>query len=318
MAILVTGAAGFIGFHLCKELLKNGVSVVGYDSVNDYYDPSLKEARLKILAKSENFTFYRSDLCDFNALKKVFEKHAVQKVCNLAAQAGVRYSLINPFAYQKSNLEGFLNIIELSKRAEVKNFVYASSSSVYGNNKKLPFSVKDNVDHPISLYAASKKANELIAHTYSHLFQLPTTGLRFFTVYGPYGRPDMALFIFTRKILAGEPIDVYNNGNMRRDFTYIDDIINGIMAALDTPSDYEIFNLGNHRSENLMDFIRLIEKNLGRQAKINFAPIQPGDVPETFADIDHARKKLGFNPSTGIEQGIKRFIDWYKDYYNIN
>lgn len=318
MAILVTGAAGFIGFHLCKELLKNGVSVVGYDSVNDYYDPSLKEARLKILAKSENFTFYRSDLCDFNALEKVFEKHAVQKVCNLAAQAGVRYSLINPFAYQKSNLEGFLNIIELSKRAEVKNFVYASSSSVYGNNKKLPFSVKDNVDHPISLYAASKKANELIAHTYSHLFQLPTTGLRFFTVYGPYGRPDMALFIFTKKILAGEPIDVYNNGNMRRDFTYIDDIINGIIAALDIPSDYEIFNLGNHRSENLMDFIRLIEKNLGRQAKINFAPIQPGDVPETFADIDHARKKLGFNPSTGIELGIKRFIDWYKDYYNIN
>jgi len=318
MAILVTGAAGFIGFHLCKELLKNGVSVVGYDSVNDYYDPSLKEARLKILAKSENFTFYRSDLCDFDALEKVFEKHAVKKVCNLAAQAGVRYSLINPFAYQKSNLEGFLNIIELSKRAEVKNFVYASSSSVYGNNKKLPFSVEDNVDHPISLYAASKKANELIAHTYSHLFQLPTTGLRFFTVYGPYGRPDMALFIFTRKILAGEPIDVYNNGNMRRDFTYIDDIINGIIAALDTPSDYEIFNLGNHRSENLMDFIRLIEKNLDRQAKINFAPIQPGDVPETFADIDHARKKLGFNPSTGIEQGIKRFIDWYKDYYNIN
>ena len=318
MSILVSGAAGFIGFHLCNKLLKNGVSIVGYDSVNDYYDPSLKEARLKLLKKSENFTFYRNDLCEFNALENVFENHDIEKVCNLAAQAGVRYSLINPFAYQKSNLEGFLNIIELSKRAKVSNFVYASSSSVYGNNQKLPFSIDDNVDHPISLYAASKKSNELIAHTYSHLFKMPTTGLRFFTVYGPYGRPDMALFIFTKKILAGEPIDVYNNGNMRRDFTYVDDIVNGIIAALNTPSDYEIFNLGNHRSEDLMDFIRLIEKNIGKPAKINLMPIQPGDVPETFADIEHSREKLGFDPSTGIELGIKLFVDWYKDYYHIN
>lgn len=318
MSILVTGAAGFIGFHLSKKLLDNGKSVVGYDSVNDYYDPSLKEARLKILEKSERFTLYRNDLCDFKALEAVFETHNIQKVCNLAAQAGVRYSLINPFAYQKSNLEGFLNIIELSKRAQVSNFVYASSSSVYGNNKKLPFSVDDNVDHPISLYAASKKSNELIAHTYSHLFKMPTTGLRFFTVYGPYGRPDMALYIFTKKILAGEAIDVYNNGKMRRDFTYVDDIVDGIIAALNIPSDYEVFNLGNHRSEDLMDFIRLIEKRLGRQAKINLMPIQPGDVPETFADIDHSRKILGFNPTTGIELGIERFIDWYKDYYHIN
>ncbi|MGC9363463.1 MAG: NAD-dependent epimerase [Fidelibacterota bacterium] len=318
MSILVSGAAGFIGFHLSRKLLSHGFTIIGYDSVNDYYDPSLKEARLKLLEKFDNFVFYRDDLCNFSALEKVFKNHPVDKVCHLAAQAGVRYSLTNPFAYQKSNLEGFLNIIELAKRFQVRNFVYASSSSVYGNNRKLPFSVSDNVDHPISLYAATKKANELIAHTYSHLYHLPTTGLRFFTVYGPYGRPDMALFLFTQKILAGQAIDVYNNGNMRRDFTYIDDIVNGIIAALDTPSDYEIFNLGNHRSENLMDFIRLIENNLGKKANINYMPLQPGDVPETFADIEHARSILGFQPSTDIATGIKRFIDWYKDYYKIN
>lgn len=317
MSILVTGAAGFIGFHLCKKLLGNGASVIGYDNVNDYYDPSLKEARLKILQESKQFTFYRADLCDLKTLETVFINHNIERVCNLAAQAGVRYSLINPFAYQKSNLEGFLNILELSKRHNVENFVYASSSSVYGNNKKLPFSVTDNVDHPISLYAASKKANELIAHTYSHLYNLPTTGLRFFTVYGPYGRPDMALFIFTKKILAGEPIDVFNNGNMRRDFTYVDDIVTGIIASLNTISVYEIFNLGNHRSENLMDFIHLIEENLGKKAVINFRPIQPGDVPETFADIDHTRQILGFSPVTEIKEGIKKFIDWYRDYYMI-
>ncbi|MBU4444973.1 NAD-dependent epimerase/dehydratase family protein [bacterium] len=315
MSILVTGSAGFIGFHLSKKLLEDGIEVIGYDSVNNYYDPTLKEARLKILQEFDYFTFYRKNLCDFDALEIVFKNHSIKKVCNLAAQAGVRYSLINPFAYQKSNIEGFLNIIELSKRAKVENFVYASSSSVYGNNKKLPFSVSDNVDHPISLYAASKKANELIAHTYSHLYELPTTGLRFFTVYGPYGRPDMALFIFTKKILAGEPIEVYNHGNMKRDFTYIDDIISGVISALNHPFDYEVFNLGNHRSENLMDFIGLIEENLGKKAEINFLPIQPGDVPETFADIDHARKKLGFEPTTTIEVGIKRFVDWYKNYY---
>ncbi|MCK4715641.1 MAG: NAD-dependent epimerase/dehydratase family protein [Candidatus Marinimicrobia bacterium] len=315
MSILVTGSAGFIGFHLSKKLLEDGIEVIGYDSVNNYYDPTLKEARLKILQEFDYFTFYRKNLCDFDALEIVFKNHSIKKVCNLAAQAGVRYSLINPFAYQKSNIEGFLNIIELSKRAKVENFVYASSSSVYGNNKKLPFSISDNVDHPISLYAASKKANELIAHTYSHLYELPTTGLRFFTVYGPYGRPDMALFIFTKKILADEPIEVYNHGDMKRDFTYIDDIINGVISALNHPFDYEVFNLGNHRSENLMDFIGLIEENLGKKAEINFLPIQPGDVPESFADIDHAREKLGFEPTTTIEAGIKRFVDWYKNYY---
>ena len=315
MSILVTGSAGFIGFHLSKKLLEDGVEVIGYDSVNNYYDPTLKEARLKILQKFNNFTFYRKNLCDFDALELVFKNHSIKKVCNLAAQAGVRYSIINPFAYQKSNMEGFLNIIELSKRAKIENFVYASSSSVYGKNKKLPFSISDNVDHPISLYAASKKANELIAHTYSHLYELPTTGLRFFTVYGPYGRPDMALFIFTKKILAGNPIEVYNHGNMKRDFTYIDDIVNGVISALNHQFDYEVFNLGNHRSENLMDFIGLIEKNLHKKAEINFQPIQPGDVPETFADIDHAREKLGFEPTTTIEAGIKRFVDWYKNYY---
>lgn len=315
MAILVTGSAGFIGFHLSKKLLEDGIEVIGYDNVNNYYDPTLKEARLKILQEFDYFTFYRKNLCDFGALEIVFKNHSIKKVCNLAAQAGVRYSLTNPFAYQKSNIEGFLNIIELSKRAKIENFVYASSSSVYGNNKKLPFSTSDNVDHPISLYAASKKANELIAHTYSHLYELPTTGLRFFTVYGPYGRPDMALFIFTKKILAGDPIEVYNHGNMKRDFTYIDDIVSGVISALNHPFDYEIFNLGNHRSENLMDFIGLIEENLGKKAEINFLPIQPGDVPETFADIDHAREKLGFEPTTTVEMGIKRFVDWYKNYY---
>lgn len=318
MSILVSGAAGFIGFHLSRKLLENGFAVIGYDNVNDYYDPSLKEARLKLLEKFENFTFYRNDLCNFSALEKVFKNHPIEKVCHLAAQAGVRYSLTNPFAYQKSNLEGFLNIIELAKRFQVRNFVYASSSSVYGNNRKLPFSVKDNVDHPISLYAATKKANELIAHTYSHLYRLPTTGLRFFTVYGPFGRPDMALFLFTQKITTGKAIDVYNKGNMRRDFTYIDDIVNGIIAALETISQYEIFNLGNHRSENLMDFIRLIEHYLGKKAIINYLPIQPGDVPETFADIEHARAILGFQPTTDIATGIKRFIDWYKAYFQIN
>jgi len=315
MTILVTGSAGFIGFHLSKKLLEDGIEVIGYDNVNNYYDPTLKEARLKILQEFNNFTFYRKNLCDFDALEIVFKNHSIKKVCNLAAQAGVRYSLTNPFVYQKSNIEGFLNIIELSKRAKIENFVYASSSSVYGNNKKLPFSISDNVDHPISLYAASKKANELIAHTYSHLYELPTTGLRFFTVYGPYGRPDMALFIFTKKILASKPIEVYNHGNMKRDFTYVDDIVSGVVSALNHPFDYEVFNLGNHRSENLMDFIGLIEENLGKKAKINFLPIQPGDVPETFADIDHAREKLGFVPTTTVEMGIKRFVDWYKNYY---
>jgi len=317
MAILVTGSAGFIGFHLARKLLEEGLEVVGYDIVNDYYDPSQKEARLKILADFSNFQFYRADLCDFEALAEVFRKNDIAKIIHLAAQAGVRYSLTNPFAYQKSNLEGFLNIIESAKRAGVSNFIYASSSSVYGNNRQLPFSVSDNVDHPISLYAATKKANELIAHTYAHLYKLPCTGMRFFTVYGPYGRPDMALFIFTKNILEGKPIDVYNFGNMKRDFTYIDDIIAGLQASLAKPFAYEVFNLGNHRSENLMDFIHLIEEYSGRKAQINYLPIQPGDVPETYADIADTTAKLGYQPTTNIREGIKLFLDWYFEYYHI-
>jgi len=317
VSILVTGSAGFIGFHLAHRLLQEGIEVVGYDNVNDYYDPSLKEARLRILNDFDKFKFYRADLCDFATLQKVFSDQTIEKVVHLAAQAGVRYSLINPFAYQKSNLEGFLNIIELSKRAKVKNFIYASSSSVYGNNRHLPFSVQDNVDRPISLYAATKKSNELIAHVYAHLYQLPCTGLRFFTVYGPFGRPDMALFIFTKNILEGKPIDVYNFGQMKRDFTYIDDIVAGLRSAIDKPFPYEIFNLGNHRSENLMDFIHLIEEYSGRKAQINFQPIQPGDVPETYADISTATEKLGFVPRTQIREGIKLFLDWYFEYYHI-
>ena len=317
MSILVTGSAGFIGFHLAHRLLQEGIEVVGYDNVNDYYDPSLKEARLRILNDFDKFKFYRADLCDFATLQKVFSDQTIEKVVHLAAQAGVRYSLINPFAYQKSNLEGFLNIIELSKCAKVKNFIYASSSSVYGNNRHLPFSVQDNVDRPISLYAATKKSNELIAHVYAHLYQLPCTGLRFFTVYGPFGRPDMALFIFTKNILEGKPIDVYNFGQMKRDFTYIDDIVAGLRSAIDKPFPYEIFNLGNHRSENLMDFIHLIEEYSGRKAQINFRPIQPGDVPETYADISTATEKLGFVPRTQIREGIKLFLDWYFEYYHI-
>ncbi len=315
MAILVTGSAGFIGFHLSKKLLEQGHSVIGLDNVNDYYSVDLKNDRLKYLKNFDNFNFYKKDLCDLDSLISIFKKNNISKVVNLAAQAGVRYSITNPFAYQKSNLEGFLNIIETSKNYKVENFLYASSSSVYGNNKDLPFSTTDNVDHPISLYAATKKANELIAHTYSHLFELPCSGFRFFTVYGPYGRPDMALFIFTKKIMAGETIEVYNFGNMKRDFTYVDDIVSGLISSLDKPLKYEIFNLGNHKSENLMDFINLIEKNLGKKAKINLMPIQPGDVPETYADIQDASEKLGYFPTTDIKVGIKNFIEWYKEYY---
>ncbi len=317
MTTMVTGAAGFIGFHLARQLLTAGEEVIGLDNVNDYYDPQLKRARLKLLSNYDQFTFFEKDLVDLAALEQIFARHTIHKVCHLAAQAGVRYSLVNPFAYQKANLEGFLNIIESAKRAQVSNFVYASSSSVYGNNKNLPFSVNDNVDYPISLYAATKKADELIAHTYAHLYDLPCTGLRFFTVYGPYGRPDMALFIFTKNILENKSIDVYNYGKMKRDFTYIDDIVQGVISALKKPFPYKIFNLGNHRSENLMDFIRLIEQELGRKAQINLMPIQPGDVPETYADISAANELLDFFPKTNIRTGVKKFIDWYKAYYHI-
>jgi UDP-glucuronate 4-epimerase len=276
---------------------------------------SLKEARLALLQEHGGFTFHRIDLADQSALTEVFSEHAVEIVCHMAAQAGVRYSLVNPFAYQKSNIEGFLYLIHLAKEHKVRNFVYASSSSVYGKNEKVPFSVRDNVDHPISLYAATKKANELVAHTYSHLFGLPCTGLRFFTVYGPWGRPDMALFLFTRAILRGEPIKVYNHGRMRRDFTYIDDIVQGVLASLGRPVPYAIYNLGNSRAEDLLDFIACIEKTLGKRAEKLLLPLQPGDVVETCADISESTRDLGFQPTTRIEEGIERFIAWYRSYY---
>jgi len=312
--ILVTGNAGFIGFHLTKRLLDEGMEVAGIDSVNNYYDPSLKEKRLNILNKYKNFHFHRIDLCDYDECAKVFEEYKPKKVCHLAAQAGVRYSLTHPSAYQKSNNEGFLNIIELARHNNgIENFVYASSSSVYGANKKLPFSESDPVDQPISLYAATKRSNELTAHCYSHLFSLPTSGLRFFTVYGPWGRPDMALFLFTKSILEGRPIDVFNNGDMKRNFTYIDDVVEGIVRVLNNPKPYELYNIGNNRAEQLLDFISVIEKCLDKKAVLNFLPMQPGDVPATVADISKIGA-LGFEPKTDIGKGIKQFVDWYLEF----
>jgi UDP-glucuronate 4-epimerase len=315
MSILVTGAAGFIGFHVSQALLDRGDDVVGTDNVNDYYDQALKRSRLAILAKRPGFTLYEYDLCDLARMAPLFEKHKITRICHLAAQAGVRYSITNPFVYQKSNSEGFLNIIELARQNNVENFVYASSSSVYGGNTKLPFSEADRCDNPVSLYAATKRANELVANCYSHLYRLPCSGLRFFTVYGPWGRPDMALFLFTRSILEGRAIDVYNNGNMRRNFTYIDDIVKGVLIALDTIIPCEIYNIGNNRAESLMDFIAAIEHSLGKKAKKNFLPMQPGDVPETIADIEKLRL-LGYEPSTNIDIGIPRFVEWYQKYYS--
>ena len=313
---LITGSAGFIGFHTSLQLLKAGHQVIGIDNLNDYYDPQLKKARLEQL-QNYHFTFYPHDLVDYEKLETVFQTHEVEIVCNLAAQAGVRYSITHPFAYQKSNMEGFLNMLELARQHRVSNFVYASSSSVYGKNKKLPFSVEDRVDHPISLYAATKKANELFAHSYSHLYGLPTTGLRFFTVYGPWGRPDMALFLFTKAILAGEPINVFNHGKMKRDFTYIDDIVKGVLACLDHPQPYEVLNIGNHRSEDLEHFIDVIETCLGKQAKRHYLPMQAGDVAETYADIDRIQELYGFEPTVSIAEGIPRFIEWYREYYQV-
>jgi len=310
-SILVTGAAGFIGYHTCRSLLERGDLVIGLDNLNDYYDVALKQERLKQLEPYGNFTFVKVDLTDFEGLEAVFQKYQIDVVCNLAAQVGVRNSIIDPFAYQKSNIEGFLNIIELSKRHNIDNFVYASSSSVYGNNKKVPFSESDSVDNPISIYAATKKAGELIAHSYSHLFKLNCTGLRFFTVYGPWGRPDMALFKFTRAILAGDEIELYNFGNMKRDFTYIDDIVQGIVASIDTPMRYEIFNLGNSNTVELEYLVKCLEKELGIVAKKKLLPLQAGDMLETFADVSYARDKLGFEPKVGIEEGIIRFVEWY-------
>jgi UDP-glucuronate 4-epimerase len=333
--ILVTGTAGFIGFHLANRLLKGGWHVIGLDNINDYYDINLKKARLDILNKSEHFTFHKMSLEDREAVNDLFLKESPEYVVNLAAQAGVRYSLTNPHAYTSSNIEGFLNILEGCRHNKVKHLIYASSSSVYGANKSMPFSVGNTVDHPVSLYAATKKANELMAHTYSHLYDLPTTGLRFFTVYGPWGRPDMALFLFTKAILAGKPIDVYNHGQMKRDFTYVDDIVEGLTRLLKhiptrnetwdafdpdpsfSNAPYRLFNIGNNNPVELSGFIEAIENATGKKAIKNLLPLQPGDVVETYANVDHLQNEIGFKPNTKIEDGIQSFVDWYKDYYKI-
>ncbi len=314
--ILVTGAAGFIGFHVCRRLLAEGKEVVGIDNVNAYYDPSLKEARLKILAAVKGFEFHRMDICDYEGVHSITAKGRPAAICHLAAQAGVRYSIENPFAYQKANNEGFLAMLEIARQHSVDNFVYASSSSVYGGNTVLPFTESDRVDNPLSLYAATKRSNELTAYCYSHLYGLKTSGLRFFTVYGPWGRPDMALFLFTKAIIEGRPIEVFNRGNMKRNFTYIDDIVEGVLLTLSHPVQYEIYNIGNNRAEELMDFVREIEKNLGRKAVIDFKPMQPGDVPATVADIEKL-SRLGYVPATNIGTGIKKFVEWYREYYRV-
>lgn len=312
--ILLTGAAGFIGYHVAEALLAEGHTVVGVDNFNDYYAPALKEARHARLLRHENYSGHRIDLCDLPALQRVMEEARPSLVCHLAAQAGVRYSLTNPFAYQRSNLDGFFNVLHLSKELSVSRFVYASSSSVYGNSRQLPFSEDQRVDAPISLYAATKKSNELVAHTYSHLYGLQTIALRFFTVYGPWGRPDMALWLFTRDILAGRPISVFNHGDMSRDFTYIDDIAAGVVASLfaEGLSNYEILNLGNHRPEPLLELIGVLEEVLGKKVERRFLPMQPGDVETTYADIERARAKLGYRPSTTIREGIPKFVAWYR------
>ncbi len=315
--ILVTGSAGFIGFHTSKKLLELDHKVVGIDNLNNYYDPNLKEARNEILKKFDNYSFYKGDIADLKFVKKIFKSNKIDKVCHLAAQAGVRYSLTHPHVYIQSNLVGFTNLIDEAKNNNIRDFIYASSSSVYGGNTKIPFATSDNVDKPLSLYAATKKSNELIAHAYHGLHQMNCTGLRFFTVYGPYGRPDMALFLFTKAILENKPIDVFNFGKMKRDFTYIDDIVAGIISSLDKAYPYEIFNLGNNQPIELNYFIELIEKELGQTAQKNLLPLQAGDVPETFADIDDTKNKLNWQPQTSIETGIKKFIAWYKEYYKI-
>ena len=350
MKILVTGTAGFIGYHLVNLLCKEGHEILGLDNINDYYDVSIKYARLKDAGIDENqiipgkiieskslpdYKFVKAELEDQSGIIKLFESFKPEVVINLAAQAGVRYSLTHPEVYIKSNIDGFLNILEACRKFPVKHLIYASSSSVYGLNQSLPFSVHHTVDHPVSLYAASKKANELMAHTYSHLFGIPSTGLRFFTVYGPWGRPDMALFIFTRNILEGKPIDVFNNGEMERDFTYIDDIVTGISKMVNAPpsddvlwdsrkpdpasssAPYRIYNIGNNKPVKLLDFISAIEEFTGKKAIMNFQPLQPGDVLKTWADVDNLVKDFEYNPSTTINSGVKRFIDWYSKYYKL-
>jgi len=318
--VLVTGTAGFIGMHLAHRLLKGGHRVIGIDNFNDYYRVQLKRDRDATLAGNPQFTGIEADLCDLAALERIFSNHAVDVVCNLAAQAGVRYSIENPHTYQKANLEGFLNILECCRHHKVQRLVYASSSSVYGGNTKLPFSESDTVDTPVSLYAATKKANELMAHCYTHLYGLQTIGLRFFTVYGPWGRPDMAMWLFTEAMLADRTIAVFNHGRMQRDFTYIDDIITGVERSLfaEGLAPYEVFNIGNHRSENLMDMIATLAKALGKEPRMEMKPMQPGDVPATYADIGRIRTKLGFEPSTPISEGIPRFVDWYMDYHHLD
>lgn len=333
--ILVTGAAGFIGFHLAQRLMQAGHTVVGLDNVNDYYDPRLKEARLAMLRNDPRFSFVRLDLTDRPAMKELFAARRFPVVVHLAAQAGVRYSLDHPHAYADANLEGFLNLLEGCRHGDCKHLLFASSSSVYGNNAKLPFSTHDNVDHPISLYAASKKANELMAHSYSHLYGLPATGLRFFTVYGPWGRPDMAIYIFAKAIMEGKPIKLFNHGDMRRDFTYVDDVTEAIVRLVDKPpqpnptwsrekpdpasssAPWRVYNIGNHKPEELLHVVSLIEKEFGRSAIRELLPMQPGDVPATYADVDDLMREVDFRPSTSIEEGIRRFAVWYRDYHRV-
>ena len=333
--VLVTGAAGFIGFHLSQRLLREGYKVVGVDSVNDYYDVSLKWARLSLIENDPDFIFEQINIADQAAVDRVFETHAIKYVVNLAAQAGVRYSLENPHAYIESNITGFTNILEGCRHHQVEHLLFASSSSVYGANTKMPFSVNHNVDHPISLYAATKKSNELMAHTYASSFGLPVSGLRFFTVYGPWGRPDMALFLFTKAILEGKPIDVFNNGKMRRDFTYIDDIVEGLIRLLTKPArpnkewnsqspdpgssfaSYRIYNIGNNSPVELMDFIGSLEQSIGKKAVISFKPMQIGDVPATFADVSSLTKITGFKPSTPLQEGVENFVRWYRSFFKL-
>ncbi|MFC5652886.1 NAD-dependent epimerase [Paenibacillus solisilvae] len=333
--ILVTGSAGFVGFHLALKLLGDGMEVVGIDNVNDYYDPLLKHSRLKLLKEYDKFTFYQNSLEDNEKIKEIFEQNEISVVVNLAAQAGVRYSITNPRAYVDSNLIGFVNILEACRHNQIEHLIYASSSSVYGANTQMPFSEKHNVDHPVSLYAATKKANELMAHTYSHLYRLPTTGLRFFTVYGPWGRPDMAYYLFTKAILNNEPIKVYNHGNMKRDFTYIDDIVDGIRKLIGKKAEpnadwdssnpdpststapYRIYNIGNNKPVELNHFISVIEKKLNKTAIKEYLPMQPGDVHETYADVDDLVNDIDFKPQTSIEEGLDKFLDWYLQYYGV-
>lgn len=333
--VLVTGAAGFIGYHLCERLLREGRAVVGLDNLSDYYSVELKRARLELLSRRPGFSFAHVDLSDAEALRALFARHKFRQIFNLAAQAGVRYSLLNPHAYVTSNLDGFVNLLECCRHGEVEHLVFASSSSVYGAVTKMPFSVHQNVDHPVSLYAATKKANELLAHSYAHLYRLPATGLRFFTVYGPWGRPDMAVYLFTRAIFAGEAINVFNNGEMERDFTYIDDVIEAVARIGDRPAapdpdwsgeapdpatslaPYRLYNIGNHSPVKLLRLIELIENAVGKPAEKIMLPLQPGDVPATYADVEDLSSAVGFAPRTSIETGIERFVRWYRDYHRV-